>query len=571
MRYFNTYILIVVGCLVFSLSNATNYSVSSAFDIENVLNDIQPGDTIKMTSGNWVNENIVFEGQGTETNPIVLIPAFKNKVILSGTSSLRVAGSYLEVNGLQFVDGYSTSGAVIEFRNGSSKLANNCRLTNTSIVDYNPTDKDEDYKWVSVYGKNNRIDHCEFSGKQHSGTTLVVWLNDEPNYTQIDYNYFGARPDLGYNGGETIRIGTSSNSMKESRAIVEYNLFEECDGEIEIISNKSCFNTYRYNTFNNCDGCLTLRHGNDCSVYSNFFLGDNKSSGGVRVIGERHQVYNNYFDGLKGDGYRSAICIMNGVPNSPLNRYFQVKDAVIVNNTMVNCKVPLTVGAGKDSEKSLAPLDCTFANNVMDKTSGSQNVEFDDQPTNMTWLGNVMNAEADDEEVSEGFVFADPQLALVEGLYRPAASSIVINASQGSFPQIQSDIDGQEREGDKDAGCDELSDAPIINKPLDKSEVGPYFGQDDDVSVVNTRAALQADMVKCYIKNNVISVLVQETKFLPLQYQLFDLTGKALNAGEILSLKTQINTNGTNRILLAHFKSGQKYYQSYKLLQNSSE
>jgi poly(beta-D-mannuronate) lyase len=49
--------------------------------------------------------------------------------------------------------------------------------------------------------------------------------------------------------------------MSNSRTVVEHNLFQECNGEIEIVSSKSCENTYRYNTFLNCEGAVTLRHG----------------------------------------------------------------------------------------------------------------------------------------------------------------------------------------------------------------------------------------------------------------------------------------------------------------------
>ena len=43
---------------------------------------------------------------------------------------------------------------------------------------------------------------------------------------------------------------------------MEQNFFDRCDGELEIISSKSCDNIYRGNTFLNCAGMLTLRHGN---------------------------------------------------------------------------------------------------------------------------------------------------------------------------------------------------------------------------------------------------------------------------------------------------------------------
>ena len=38
-----------------------------------------------------------------------------------------------------------------------------------------------------------------------------------PNYHLISHNYFGFRPALGVNGGETIRVGTSEWSFNTSR------------------------------------------------------------------------------------------------------------------------------------------------------------------------------------------------------------------------------------------------------------------------------------------------------------------------------------------------------------------
>lgn len=159
---------------------------------------------------------------------------------------------------------------MIEFRENSGNLARHCRLTNTAIEDYNPVSINTDYKWVSLYGDSNRVDHCYFRNKRHSGTTLVVWLNGIPNYHRVDHNYFAYRPPLGFNGGETIRIGTSEWSLTDSYTLVEYNYFEQCNGENEIISNKSGENTFRYNTFFDCYGTLTLRHGNRAKVYGNF-------------------------------------------------------------------------------------------------------------------------------------------------------------------------------------------------------------------------------------------------------------------------------------------------------------
>jgi poly(beta-D-mannuronate) lyase len=122
---------------------------------------------------------------------------------------------------------------VIEFRISSSKLANNCRVTNCVIDNYNNPDRLEEDNWIVLYGRHNRFDHNYIARKKNIGTTLVVQLNDalnQENEHQIDHNYFGERPRLGSNGGETIRVGNSTFSRTSSRTIIEDNYFEHCNG-----------------------------------------------------------------------------------------------------------------------------------------------------------------------------------------------------------------------------------------------------------------------------------------------------------------------------------------------------
>ncbi len=468
-------LLLLTGLLFFDLQARTTL-VRDAAEINALLNTLQPGDTLLMKSGFWKDQRIVIKGEGTEEQPIVLKAEIPGKVWLTGKSNLRISGQYVVVDGLYFVNGYSPDGAVVEFRYGS-KWANHCRLTNSAIVDYNPSSKSNDYKWVSLYGQYNRVDHCYFAGKTNSGTTLVVWLATKPNYHRIDHNHFGPRPDLGYNGGETIRIGTSDYSMYDSYTTVEWNYFEHCDGEIEIISNKSCKNTYRYNTFDECQGTLTLRHGNACDVYANFFFGHkNGRSGGVRIIGEDHRVYNNYFQDLNGSDYRAAISMMNGVPNSPLNRYFQVKRAQVLFNTIVNCYQPFVIGAGKDAEKTLPPLDCIIADNVVSTSVSSQIVTLEDQPINLTWQGNIFYGAELGFADTGGVKLEDPLLQLAaDGLYRPAEGSPVLGAAQGAFDFVSSDMDGQPRTEPKDVGADQKSSDPVAVFPLQPGDVGPEW------------------------------------------------------------------------------------------------
>jgi len=72
-------------------------------------------------------------------------------------------------------------------------------------------------------------------GKATKGTTLVVWLDGKTADHRIDHNYFGPRPALGQNGGETIPRRRRRNidaTLPHGRG--SELLSSECDGEAEI-------------------------------------------------------------------------------------------------------------------------------------------------------------------------------------------------------------------------------------------------------------------------------------------------------------------------------------------------
>lgn len=327
----------------------------------------KPGAVIKLGNGVWKDVELVLEGKGTKDQPIKLTVEEKGKVTLEGASNLQIAGDYLIVEGLVFKNGFTPTGSVISFRKDENNLANHSRVTQCVIDNFsNPERQESDY-WIELYGKNNRVDHNHISGKRNLGVTLAVRLTTEEsqqNNHRIDHNYFGPRPNLGSNGGETLRIGTSHFSLTNSNTLVEANYFDRCNGEHEIISNKSCQNTYKNNVFFECTGTLTMRHGNETLVEGNVFLGNGKpSTGGIRIINAKQTVMNNYAYGLTGYRFRGALVIMNGVPNSPINRYHQVEDAVVNNNVFVNCD-HIQFCAGSDEERSAVPINSELEDNI---------------------------------------------------------------------------------------------------------------------------------------------------------------------------------------------------------------
>ena len=456
-----------------------DFYVATVDELHGAVEAAVPGDVIVMANGTWADADILFETDGAEGDSIYLRAETPGKVILTQRSQLRIGGRYLVVDGLRFENGGLPDGShVIQFR-GDDNETHHSRLTQTAIINYNPDHWLEEGKWVSLYGTHNRVDHSYFAGKKHDGATVVVWLDGESNHHRIDHNFFSHRPLLGKNGGESIRVGTSDWSMSDSETIVEHNLFYRNNGEHEIISNKSGKNVYRHNTFLESQGTLTLRHGNEALVEGNFFIGNGvKNTGGTRLIGERHRVVNNYYESLTGAEFKAALPIVNGIPNSPLNRYFQVKDAVVAFNTFVNCKYTFVFGAGASEEATLPPANLTVANNVVQTDSRKPVITVEAMPTGTRWEGNVFyGSSLGLPERPEGIAAADPMLRPSGLIWRPAAGSPVFGAATGDeYGWVDHDIDGQPRTAvPEDAGADTRSDAAVVYKPLSPSDVGPSW------------------------------------------------------------------------------------------------
>ena len=476
--------------------------VSSASQIAAALATVQPGDTLVMADGVWTNQRIQFAANGTAALPITLRAQTPGQVMLNGNSKINISGSHLVVDGLRFEGGaLAANDHVVEFR-GSKGEAMHSRLTNSTIVNYNPADVDTRYFWVSLYGEHNRVDHNRFEGQSHSGVTVVVWRPDAgPDHHLIDSNHFLNRPVGNGNGFETIRIGDSNQSLSNSYTTVQNNLFERVDGEIEMISNKSGSNVIQYNTFRESAGTVTLRHGNDNRVEGNFFLGEGKSqTGAVRIIGERQTVVNNYIAAVD-DRAGGAISISAGVPNSALNQYYQVKDAVIAHNTVIGTDGPaITFDDGLGSSgRTLLAEGVVVANNLL-RNFGPAIFEGN-QGANWTWAGNLaFGGSLGPAAGNPGVVVADPQLQWgADGLWRRAPASPAVGQAAttlGSFVSV--DMDGQPRIGLFDIGADELSSASIVRRPLSANDVGPLWSMAPSAPMYGNRyfaegMALQAE------------------------------------------------------------------------------
>ncbi|WP_281275302.1 polysaccharide lyase 6 family protein [Flavobacterium cellulosilyticum] len=284
--------------------------VNTNAELTSAITNSTSGTTITLAKGTWTNVQISIQKTGTASNLIILKAQTAGSVFFQGNSYIKIGGEYVYIEGVVFQNpsgltvSSSTITPVITFK--ASTECKNCKVTNVNIDSYNGTSSQSTstFKWILLYGEYNEISYCSFLGKYGLGSII----NDNrdtstPHYSKIHHNYFGGRTPVievnVLNDQDAIGIGNSATSLLPSYTEVYDNYFYNFSGEIEVISNKSRNNKYYYNSFRDYQGCLKLRHVDNCEVFNNFFIANNKLfSGGIWIIGENHNAYNNYIEGV---------------------------------------------------------------------------------------------------------------------------------------------------------------------------------------------------------------------------------------------------------------------------------
>jgi poly(beta-D-mannuronate) lyase len=128
------------------------------------------------------------------------------------------------------------------------------------------------------------------------------------------------------------------------------------------------------------------------------------------------------------------------------------------------------------SGRTLYPENITIANNLFSVPDDGTLLKGRESES-FNWLGNLaMSAKSESQTNHAGIEIVVAKLArATDGLWRPAASSPIRGAAQGDYSEIKGDIDGQARIGRVDVGCDQISDAPVTNRPLRAKDVGPTW------------------------------------------------------------------------------------------------
>ena len=453
-RTYTWLLLLLSVCATLQLSAAT-VNVSSLSALQTAINNAAPGDVIILANGVYTaSTDITISKQGTAAQPITIQAQTIGGVEINGTAGINIVSpaKYIIIKGFKFK--FNASQATMA--SGTSF----CRWTRNLFE--TPGDGEN----LLLNGNDHEVDYNTFQHKNAMGRFIAVRGSGSQiaQRLHIHHNYFYDQQPQTANGAETLQFGLSGYSMSSSNSIVEYNVFESCQGENEMISIKASAVTLRYNTIRDCVSQFTLRHGNFCNVYGNYFL----NTQGIRIFGDDHKVYSNHFENCdpginigNGDGE-----VANG---DALTVHDRPDRCVIAFNTLVNCPTNY-VQAGRSG--GLGATYTTFVNNIIQ--GGGPAASIAGPYTNPTWGGNILYGTNGAGAVPAGtYTTSNPLLARdATGTFHLQSGSPAINAAIGSYSTLNTDMDGQARTGTFDIGADEVSTAAVTARIMDASMVG---------------------------------------------------------------------------------------------------
>jgi len=425
--------------------------VSSLSALQSALDNAVAGTHIALTNGTYsAGSAIRLTRSGAAGNPIRVTAQNVGGATITGSSTFSFGSvSYVEVSGFRF-----TGSASISLTGHHNRFSRNLVQLSSGG------------NWVTTVGNDIEVDHNTFQNRSSEGVFLQTsgpGSNDMAQRPWIHHNYFLNHSFSGSNGGESIRHGYSFRQLASSFGIIEYNLFEQANGDAEAISVKSSDNIIRYNTLRNSRGSIVLRHGNRNRVEGNIELG---GSSGIRFYDNDHVVINNLIQGGTGQIIAGSGNIADDTTGS--TEHARPDRVLVAFNTVVGSGVLLDLQGGN----TFGPNACTFANNIF-RGNGSGVVNIS-KGTNNSWSGNIVWQGTGGDMPSSGFRSVNPLLAQdTSGLWRlSSASSPAIDTATGSHGTVVLDMDLQTRGTAKDVGADEYSTGGF-RRALTAADVGP--------------------------------------------------------------------------------------------------
>ena len=400
---------------------ANTITVSSIAELQSAIEKAKPGDKIVMKDGVYTTtSDINIACIGTKDHPITIAAQDFGKAEITGIGGFNLVSpsAYVIIRDFKFTHTASKA--------KSSSGSTFCRWTNNIFE--TPGDGEN----LLIAGNDNEIDHNTFQNKNAMGRFLAIRGTGSQIAERlwIHHNYFKSHKDQGgKNGAEAFQFGLSGFSMSSSNSIVEYNLFEDCAGENELISVKASAVTLRYNTIRNCPAQFTLRHGNKSQVYGNYFY----NTPGLRIFGDDHIIYSNYFENCN-----PAITIGNGdgevADGAALTSHDRPDRILIALNILVNNKANIVQQGRKNG---LGATNVKVVNNIIQ--GGEEAAKISGPYGNASWAGNIIFKTNGAGDLPEGsYVMKDPKLNKDDtGLFQLTSEISSVNNGQQKIERIK--------------------------------------------------------------------------------------------------------------------------------------
>jgi poly(beta-D-mannuronate) lyase len=413
-------VLLFTFCIFYSAS-ANTITVSSIAELQSAIAKAKPGDKIVVKDGIYTTaSDISIACVGTKEHPIIITAQEFGKTEITGTGGFILVSpsTYVIIRDFKFTHAAS--------RAKSSSGSTFCRWTNNIFE--TPGDGED----LTIAGNDNEVDHNTFQNKNAMGRFLAIRGTGKQIAERlwIHHNYFKSQKDQGgKNGAETLQFGLSGFSLSSSNSIVEYNLFEDCAGENEMISVKASAVTLRYNTIRNCPAQFTLRHGNKCQVYGNYFY----NTPGLRIFGDDHIIYSNYFENCN-----PAITIGNGdgevADGAQLTAHDRPDRILIALNILVNNKTNIIQQGRKNG---LGATSVKLVNNIIE--GGGPAATISGPYTNASWTGNIIFKTNGAGDMPEGsYDMKDPKLKKDNaGIFQLTSENSSFNNGQQKIERIK--------------------------------------------------------------------------------------------------------------------------------------
>lgn len=440
---------------------AHHITVASIAELQQAINKAKPGDVIVLKNGVYTTTtDILINSAGTKAKPIIIEAEDAGKTEITGTAGFNVVSpaAYIIIRGFKFTHAASKARC--------SAGSTFCHWTNNIFE----TPGTGDY--LTIAGSDHEVSYNTFQNKDSLGKFIAVKGVGKQIAERlfIHHNYFKKQKNQGNrNGAEAFQFGLSGFSLSSSNSIVEYNLFEDCDGENELISIKASRVTVRYNTIRNCPAQFTLRHGNFNQVYGNYFI----NTPGLRIFGDDHLIHSNHFENCS-----MGINIGNGgaevADGAPLTSHDRPDRVIIAFNTLVNNKINIAQTARNNG---LGSTYITIANNII--VGGGAAVSIVGPASNHSAEGNlIFNTTGAGDLPAGSFSMVDPKLLRdASGKYHLQKGSPAINAAKGKYNTVGVDMDGQPRTAPFDLGADEMSSSTVTARILNPGDVGFMAGK----------------------------------------------------------------------------------------------